>query len=239
MKSLSSVGLGLSIIFGCLLLALVCELYYLLWWKKRFTNRDIENDFSSNNPANHLLCMFCCKKSSAKANVDEPPEIPQQQQSTTTKDQFIFKPFDDNEAMESELMRLHNLSGPPRFLFTIMEETKEDLESEEGKSKRLSDFLVTMESGSCQTPYLTPLASPSFFTSPQNINGFNPLFESTSDAEFNSIRSSSSSSPPPKFKFLQDAEEKLYKKRLKESTFQGFGQEIENKDSFFTIIVDR
>ncbi|RVW57018.1 hypothetical protein CK203_070516 [Vitis vinifera] len=32
-------------------------------------------------------------------------------------------------------MRLHNLAGPPRFLFTIKEETKEDLESDDGKSK--------------------------------------------------------------------------------------------------------
>ena len=32
MKSLSSLGIGLSLVFYCLLLALVVELCYLLWW---------------------------------------------------------------------------------------------------------------------------------------------------------------------------------------------------------------
>ena len=62
MKSLSSVGLGLSVVFGCLFLALVAELYYLLWWKKRFANGRIENDYSS--PARELFYMFdliCCR----------------------------------------------------------------------------------------------------------------------------------------------------------------------------------
>ncbi|KAK2653538.1 hypothetical protein Ddye_013394 [Dipteronia dyeriana] len=126
--------------------------------------------------------------------------------------------------METQLMRLHNLLGPPRFLFTIIEETKEDLESEDGKSRgdnkksrkgsrsrSLSDLLLTVE-----TPYMTPLASPPSFTplTPpppiMNQHGFNPLFESSTDAEFNKIRSS----PPPKFKFLQEAEEKLYRRKL-------------------------
>ncbi|KAI3747101.1 hypothetical protein L6452_09546 [Arctium lappa] len=34
-----SVGLGLSLVFGCLLLALVAELNYLLWWKKLQSSR--------------------------------------------------------------------------------------------------------------------------------------------------------------------------------------------------------
>ncbi|KAL6967942.1 hypothetical protein U1Q18_033745 [Sarracenia purpurea var. burkii] len=32
-------------------------------------------------------------------------------------------------------MRPHNLSGPPWFLFTINEESKEDLESNDGRSR--------------------------------------------------------------------------------------------------------
>uniref|UniRef100_A0A6N2NCG9 Uncharacterized protein n=1 Tax=Salix viminalis TaxID=40686 RepID=A0A6N2NCG9_SALVM len=136
----------------------------------------------------------------------------------TGKD-LLLGPFSD-DSVESELMRLHSLSGPPRFLITIVEETKEDLESEDGRSRgdnksakgsrsrSLSDLLAV------ETPYLTPLASPSFFTPPltPSVNqiGFDHLFESSKDAEFNKIRSS----PPPKFKFLQDAEEKLYTRKL-------------------------
>ncbi|KAK6234190.1 hypothetical protein QUC31_006596 [Theobroma cacao] len=278
MKSLSSVGLGLSIVFGCLVLALVAELYYLLWWKKRLTSRDIENDYS--NPAREFFYMFCWKRSSSMSHTAlNPQEIrmtEEQQQSHhhqlhlhSNKD-LLLKPnfghHDDPHGMENELLRLHSLSGPPRFLFTIIEETKEDLESEEAKSKcdnksrvgsrgrSMSDLLLTVE-----TPYLTPLASPPFFTPPltpmeacYSHQGFNPLFESTTDAEFNRIRSS----PPPKFKFLQEAEEKLHRKKLMEEVhnsdeFGPFGQENgdmtppskylkdEEDGSFITIIVDR
>ncbi|KAL5734732.1 hypothetical protein ACOSP7_032593 [Xanthoceras sorbifolium] len=232
MKSLSSVGLGLSVVFGCLLLALVAELYYLLWWKQRFTSRDIESDYS--NPAREFFYLFCWRRPSSLSHTAlNPQEVritdslvqeaqAQNNYQSNNKD-FLLKPFGDDD-METELMRLHNLSGPPRFLFTIIEETKEDLESEDGKSRgdsksrkgsrsrSLSDSLITVE-----TPYLTPLASPPFFTPPltpinssYNQHGFNPLFESSTDAEFNKIRSS----PPPKFKFLQEAEEKLYRRKL-------------------------
>lgn len=75
-------------------------------------------------------------------------------------------------------------------------------------------MLLTVE-----TPFLTPATSPSYFTPPltpmgssPNCEGFDPLFESTSDAEFNKIRSSR----PPKFKFLKDAEDKLNRRKLKE-----------------------
>ncbi|XVF83637.1 hypothetical protein PTKIN_Ptkin16aG0506000 [Pterospermum kingtungense] len=267
MKSLSSVGLGLSIVFGCLLLALIAELYYLLWWKKRLTtSTDLENDYS--NPTREFLYMFCWKRSSSASMTHSalnPQEIRAEMQSN--KD-LLLKPFgnhqDDHGGMESELMRLHSsVSGPPRFLFTIIEETKEEMESEEAKSKgdnksrgrSLSDLLLTVE-----TPYLTPLASPPFFTPPLTPSmdasnyshqlGFNPLFESAADAEFNRLRSS----PPPKFKFLQEAEEKLHRKKsMEEEVHNNGGFDQENGDttppskylkdeedgSFITIIVDR
>ncbi|KAF7823607.1 hypothetical protein G2W53_021751 [Senna tora] len=84
--------------------------------------------------------------------------------------------------LESELMRLHN----QRLLFTIKEETREEL-----------------------------LESEDYEKSKVEIKGsvINPLFEPSS-AEFRS--SSSSSSPPPKFKFLRDAEEKLYRRMIEE-----------------------
>ncbi|KAG6670068.1 hypothetical protein I3843_01G276600 [Carya illinoinensis] len=236
MKSLSSVGLALSVIFGCLFLALVAELYYLLWWKKRLTNREMENDYSG--PASDLFYMFCWKKStSLRHTALDPQELrssmgitgtlvhePEGQPHMQSNKDFLLKPFGDDD-METEFMRLQNLSGPPRFLFTIIEETKEDLESDDGKprgdksgkgsrSRSLSDLLLPSE-----TPYLTPLASPSFFTPPvtpmnsYNQHGFNPLFESATDAEFKSIKSS----PPPKFKFLKDAEEKLKRKLMEEA----------------------
>ncbi|KAF9676812.1 hypothetical protein SADUNF_Sadunf08G0042100 [Salix dunnii] len=233
MKSLSSVGLGLSIVFGCLLLALFAELYYLLWWKKRFANKEIGGGYSS--PARELFFMFCLRKPSSLRNSQElcssvritDTLVHHQQESqlnmNTGKD-ILLRPWSDDN-VEAELMRLHSLSGPPRFLFTIVEETKEDLESEDGRSRgdnksakgsrsrSLSDLLRTVE-----TPYLTPLSSPPFFTPPltpsYNQIGFNHLYESSKDAEFNKIRSS----PPPKFKFLQDADEKQHRRKLMQET---------------------
>ena len=262
MKSLSSVGLGLSIVFCCLLLALVAEVYYLLWWKKRITNREIENNYG--NPVKELFYMFCWKRPSSSSSslrhtgftppelcssmrnsdtlVHDPEAQQQQLHSQTNNKEFLFKPFGE-DGTDAEYMRQQELLGPPRFLFTIVEESKEDLESEDGKSRgdksgkdsrgrSLGDLLVA------ETPYLTPSASPPFFTppftpiSPYSQRGFNPLFESATDAEFNRIKSS----PPPKFKFLQEADEKL-RRKLQDDNNNGNGDEVDG--SITAIVVDK
>ena len=66
MTSSSELGIGLGLVFGCLLLALVAELYYLLWWKKRISNREFEedDDYSSNF---HLICWK--KPASLRSNI--------------------------------------------------------------------------------------------------------------------------------------------------------------------------
>ncbi|OVA06244.1 hypothetical protein BVC80_8869g11 [Macleaya cordata] len=250
MRSLSSLGIGLSLVFGCLLLALVAEIYYLLWWKKRITNREIEDDYSSSG--REFFYLFCWKKPSSLSSTALNPQALStsmritdshelesgtnslQLHSNSSKD-FLLKPYGE-DSMETELMRLHNLSGPPRFLFTIKEETKEDLESEDGKSRcdkshigsrgrSLSDLILTVE-----TPYLTPLSSPPFFTPPMtpmetySHHGFNPLFESSTDAEINRIKSS----PPPKFKFMKDAEEKMYRRTLMEEVQKKTDDSVED-----------
>ncbi|XP_071707865.1 uncharacterized protein [Rutidosis leptorrhynchoides] len=230
MRSSSSVGVGLSLVFGCLLLALIAELYYLLWWKKkRVINREIQESYSS--PAREFLYLFCWKKpsslSSTGLTTDTQVHEPQASSSSSW-----FRP------LESELLRLQNLPGPPRFLFTIKEETKEDLESEDrskkgSRGRSLSDV----------TPFFTPIASPSNMTPPKESthSAFSPLRYSSTDAEFNKIWAS----PPPKFKFLRDAEDKLQKRRLIENfgvdgCFQK-SDEYKIKDdengSFITLIV--
>lgn len=263
MRALNSLGIGLSLVFGCLLLALVAELYYLLWWKKRFSNRDLEADHYA-SPAKEIFCLFCWKRPSSLSSTALNPQAMNSSavdddhnhghqlhlHSNSGKD-HLLKSFDSEEGLESELMRIHNLQGPPRFLFTIKEETKEDLESEDGKSKggrsrrgskgrSLSDVLFPVE-----TPFLTPLSSPPFFTPPltplsyyYNQHGLNPLFESSKQDDFNSLRSSS---PPPKFKFLKDAEEKLYRKTLMEEALKvhrNNGEE-EDEDGSFIIIIGK
>ncbi|KAK3206234.1 hypothetical protein Dsin_020280 [Dipteronia sinensis] len=246
MASFSGLGFGLSLVFGCLLLALVAELYYVLWWKKRLTNRrEIEDDYS--NYAKELIQLFCWKKPSSNLQINNTqncerqpavsinghevvPDLELGTTTTTSSKDLLLKAFGDDSEV-AELMRLHNLAGPPRFLFTIKEETKEDLESDDGKSRcdnrsrkgsrtgSLSDFIVTVDS-----PFLTPLASPTTKSSTlaayHNL-GFNPLFESSASASSAALQEDNlnkvRSSPPPKFKFLRDAEEKLLRKLMEEA----------------------
>lgn len=248
MASFSGLGIGLSFVFGCIFLGLFVELYYLLWWKKRISNRGMDDHFASY--ANEISYLFCWKR---------PNSINSSTQELTTsvrdaevnghehdlelgrngKDTLPFKGFGE-ESVESELMRLHNLCGPPRFLFTIKEETKEDLESEDGKSRgdrsrkgsrtrSLSDIIIAVD-----TPFLTPLASPPFKAQSLDVysnHGYNPLFESITESELNRLRSS----PPPKFKFLRDAEEKLIRRLVEEAERRALknGTSVQVQDSLF------
>lgn len=242
MKSLSTVGLGLSIIFGILLLALIAEVYYLLWWKNRITSRDRGSDIS--NPAADLLYVFCWKKQSSMtqtAAVVDTYSLVQQDRQQQQHDQFninrdlLLKPL-GNET-----------SGPPKFLFPIIEETWEEMESEDSRldsrgRSSLSELLLTAE-----TPYVTPVASPSMLTHPLTSSSSSPIHglnnnhvsESAREAEFNRRKSS----PPPKFKFLQDAEEK-FRRKLMEQDGNGTSGSKDFKDEeedepYVAIVVDK
>ncbi|KGN47164.1 uncharacterized protein LOC101220684 [Cucumis sativus] len=240
MTSFSGLGIGLSLVFGCLLFALVAELYYLLWWKKRsITSSHVEDEFT--NYAKeffHLICWNWKKgssSSSSSSSLQQPNSSRENQRNLElrnqesdieigcSKDLLLKSSGGEDGGVELELMRLHNLAGPPRFLFTIKEETKEDLESEDrsrkgSRTRSLSDLILTVD-----TPFLTPLPSPPLMptTSPLNPlssfkhHGFNinPLFESSTDLDLSRLLSS----PPPKFKFLREAEEKLYRKLMEEA----------------------
>ncbi|KNA04086.1 hypothetical protein SOVF_202920, partial [Spinacia oleracea] len=241
MKSLSRIGIGLSVVFTCLLLALVAEIYYLLWWKRRVINREIKD-----NPTRTEFFTICCLKESRKSSVfDASTRIGNDE---NNKQDYSVKPLEENGVLGVELM----LTGPPRFLFPIKEETREDLESEDGKSregKRSLSDLIKNDNNVVSPQYLTPISSP-FLTpmgsthSSQSGNGYNPFYEASSDAEFNKIVKLS---PPPKFKFLRDAEEKLQKKLMliQEAKMEANVNRIreeedeDNGSNLISIIVDK
>ncbi|KAL0436558.1 UNVERIFIED_CONTAM: hypothetical protein Sradi_0363700 [Sesamum radiatum] len=118
------------------------------------------------------------------------------------------------QGVETELMRMHNLCGPPRFLFTIKEENKEDLESEDGKSRKgsrtksLSDLVFPVDG----TPFLTPLSSPT-------------------------VKASNLWILMVTFKFLKAAEDKLIRRLLMEEAERKRGVKIETsvQDSAATV----
>ncbi|MED6120854.1 hypothetical protein PIB30_024878 [Stylosanthes scabra] len=196
--SLCHLSIALSLVFAFLLLAFAAQLYYFLWWRKNNTTRPTPTHSSDiemaqkKKKSNHYWVCWKVPRTTVHANVAKVYE--------TELDTNGGREEEGGGSVEQELMRLHNLAGPPRFLFTIKEETKEDLMESEvdiRKSRSLSDLMCAID----DSPFLTPLGSLEF----------NPLFES-SESEFNRFRSS----PPPKFKFLRDAEEKLYRRLVEE-----------------------
>ncbi|XP_009132001.1 uncharacterized protein LOC103856637 [Brassica rapa] len=213
MKTISGLGIGLSLVFGLLLLALVAEIFYLLRWKKIISQESQEEEQQAGY-AKELIQLFCFKNHQplhANNGVRE-AEISR----TQDLEIGLMKHLGGGEVgFEAELMKFHN----QRFLFTIIEETKADLESDDEKSRSLSDFPVGVND--CTTPGLTPLASPCTLKSSPlesySHHGFNPLFETEGELEFNKFFRSSSSSPPPKFKFMRDAEEKLRRRMAEEA----------------------
>ncbi|XP_057782829.1 uncharacterized protein LOC131000775 [Salvia miltiorrhiza] len=197
MGSFSGLGIGLSFVFGFILMGLVAELCYLLWWKKKTVysqSAKIENLEKFSFP----LCWKNPDSVGSSRELTNSIRSQFEQQDVETglsKSDLAAKGYGE-EGVESELMRMHNLCGPPRFLFTIKEESREDLDSEDGKS-RISN---------CKSFGIgSPLASPAVRAS--NLwSG-----EAMAEAEVNRLRSS----PPPTFKFLKDAEDKFM--RLQEA----------------------
>jgi hypothetical protein len=214
MKALSRLGVGLAVVSALLLLALTAELYYIFVYKRRSRRRAAAISDAASSPSSssrELLQLFCFKKSPALASTYtvQEPHAAGTAVAVTVDDE---DEDDDDETVEAQLMRLSSLvGGPPRLLFTIREETKEDLESEDGRSRSLGDLLH------CHgTPFLTPASLPVPPSVAATDNSYNPLFQSP----MASPSPASAVSPPPKFQFLKDADEKLYRRALAEEAMR-------------------
>ncbi|KAG6526200.1 uncharacterized protein LOC122047431 [Zingiber officinale] len=218
MRALGCLGIALSLLSGCILLAIVAELYYFFWWKKRVAERDSEVDAHA-SPVRDLLQLFNWKK---------PCPPPADGGAPRSEDLLLKLSEEEDDAAEEEEEEelMMTLAAPQRSLFTITEETQEDLEAAGGSRRvrksragsngmSLRDWLQSAES-----PVLTPLSSPPFFSPPTgcyNLNGVNPLFEPSWEDDSGWLWPS----PPPKLKFLMAAEAKLHKKTLMEEAVKG------------------
>lgn len=245
MGSFSGLCIGLSFLFGCILMGLVAELYYLLWWKKKLAKTTSINSSSATSSSGgggefqefNLLFFWRRPRSFGDAqDAQSHREIQDLEVGPTTKEAAAAAGLKCEEGIEAELMRVHNLCGPPRFLFTIKEESREDLESEEGRSRKGGGSRTRSLSGGGGTPFLTPLSSPPTTLKATtnsldsfNYHGINPLFETVPEAE---VRAS----PPPKFKFLRDAEEKLMRRRMREEEERNLRESVMGGEKFGSFV---
>lgn len=189
MKALNNLGTVLTVVFSACLAALVVEILYVLWRRRRFLRRSVtssgaDGEFRSNSdslytkPSKELLYFFCWKNQTPRIEPD----------STTPQAASAVAPpvpADGADALVEEMMKLQGMYGPSRVLFTIKEEEMEvtenddsSIENELVKSKKRkkssSDFCfegaiandVVVEVDDVTTPFWTPCASPQYYYTP-------------------------------------------------------------------------
>ncbi|EYU38694.1 hypothetical protein MIMGU_mgv1a026004mg [Erythranthe guttata] len=136
----SKLGIALAIIFAISLLALFAELFYVLWRRRVFRRQTnsvgVDGDEASHHSSSEstsssskeLLYFFCVR-----------PQFCLQRNSVTAADTgdddlINSNQQSDMEVIDIDLMKIQGMFGPPRFLFTIKEEEREDLDSPASKS---------------------------------------------------------------------------------------------------------
>lgn len=192
MSQLGPVGISLSVVFALFMTLLFFELCYV-WWSRQRRLRETGEARSSNVQSaamamkrahwkcttwSKIVCAGCslheteepkrwvkllCWLSPADAKmacsdaVEEGGKVGagQQQQG--------------EEEVEEDVLGLGGLWAPARLLFTIKEETKEEMELEEVRckgsvSRRASSEQLLFVASSCTSPFVTPPSSPPFAT---------------------------------------------------------------------------
>ncbi|MCD7452898.1 hypothetical protein HAX54_018573 [Datura stramonium] len=125
-SGLSPLGIALTIIFVISLLALFVQLLFLLWRRRRrnfsrnipiHVHENVLEPSTSSSSKEQLLYLLCLRTQPNLSRV-EPDSSPSPNSP------------DPEELELIDLLKLQGMYGPPRFLFTIKEEEREDLESE-------------------------------------------------------------------------------------------------------------
>ncbi|KAJ7521365.1 hypothetical protein O6H91_19G050400 [Diphasiastrum complanatum] len=164
MGSVSALAISLSVLLGSFLLLVLAELYYLLCWKRATSNPRVISVTQDG--------MLVQGESSDLIGDAEVVALSGQfSLASAFHAELIAKLFPVSNDGESDGLGVDNLLVPPRMLFTIKEETKEDLEADDATSKNRSqrgsqgssEFLPRISSGIStppETPYVTPPTSP-------------------------------------------------------------------------------
>ncbi|CAA2971143.1 Hypothetical predicted protein [Olea europaea subsp. europaea] len=188
MGGLSKLSRVLTIIFLISVVTLFAELFYVLWRRRVFRRRnpqastavdgggDQPSHYSSSNSSflsiassKEFLYAFCIR-SHSHSRVEPNSTTP-----TSSNGES------EMEEIDSDIVKLQVMHGPSRFLFTIKEEEREELEAvaENNNNKEKVSlqecFKVAEEppeirieiddDGGCDaTPFTTPCASALYFT---------------------------------------------------------------------------
>ncbi|XVE61409.1 hypothetical protein DITRI_Ditri06bG0037400 [Diplodiscus trichospermus] len=185
MNASTELGIALIVIFATCLLALIIELFYVLWRKRRSRRSSVVSGVTLSNPSplysspsKDLLYFFCWKNQPARVErssgeVSSTPTV-----ATTGADSEAAA----MEAGDDELAKWQAMYGPSRVLYTIIEEEREGADSVENSAdqsetksekraclKECFSYPVEMADGIVvdaeeATPFSTPCASPPYFT---------------------------------------------------------------------------
>lgn len=185
MNALNKLGAVLTAVFVVSVVVLLVEVIYVLWRRRRFRRRSLfssgDTEFSGDSsfyatPSKELLYFFCWKNQTTRIEPDaaSAPTAPPLPETYT-------------DAEVDEMLKWQGLYGPSRVLFTIKEEEREEMETENSspadkelvlnnkkkKKKKGSDCLededvvaaVVVEVDE-KTPFWTPCASPYYTPTP-------------------------------------------------------------------------
>ncbi|XP_076906387.1 uncharacterized protein LOC143562490 [Bidens hawaiensis] len=166
--SVGKLATALSIIFVVSVVALVGELLYVLWRHRSFRHHSTPNPHTHSHHENpnssiteaaiskELLYFFCLK-----------PHQELDPTGTPNKDKDHESSSNDQEL---DVFKLLDAKGPARFLCTIKEEDKEEVESKpdvDCSNNQITESVclaVNRDDGITKMVFSTPCDSPVFFT---------------------------------------------------------------------------
>ncbi|KAK9921433.1 hypothetical protein M0R45_029942 [Rubus argutus] len=152
--SLSNLGTALTLVIAVsILVALVAQIFYILWRRRNLHNRSVPEDTesvlaleSSSSQSSGIFSFFLCWKNQSRIE-------PQEAHNNPAPNRNDVQELDD-------IIKWQALFGSSRLLFTIEEE-------ERGFGLRDDVFFMCRErevDEESTTPFETPCASPTYYT---------------------------------------------------------------------------
>ncbi|KAJ6316485.1 hypothetical protein OIU78_019717 [Salix suchowensis] len=135
MNELNNLGTVLTVVFSVCLAALVFEILYVLWFRRRFRGRNADREFGSSSdslyptPSKELLYFFSWNNQTTRIEPDSktPPEASAVAPSA---------PVDGADALVEEMLKVaRDARNIDSFFATIKEEEMEVTENDESSTE--------------------------------------------------------------------------------------------------------